>query len=291
MRIGGPLFENVMKPVDLVQAHRKYGYSAVYLPLVEDRSLQRDMVAALQDADIVISETGAYCINILDTDESLRQKNIQEICRRLAMADEYGVLCCVMHGGTVEMGGWGKINPQNLSAEAFEKTVTTIQQIIDSVAPKRTKLVLEASSWLLPESPQSYLRIINAVNRKQFGVHLDPVNILDSPRACYFNAEVLREYFRLLGPYIVSCHSKDVLLSSVYLPIEITETFTGNGLLDYDTYLTELSKLPQEAPLMLEHLEAHQVEPAMSFLLATARRLGITVKSAENFSNSIGKNI
>lgn len=281
MRIGGPLFENIQDPGRLVAAHRECGYSAAYFPLVEDRVLQQEMAAALDEAGIVMAELGAYCINILDTDPEIRKTNIDAICRRLAMADQFGVLCCVIHGGTVEAGGWGKINPQNVSREAFEETVTLLRQIIDTVRPSRTKLALEMSSWLLPHTPEVYEELLGAVSRPQLGVHLDPVNILDSPLACYENARIIRRCFQLLGSRLVSAHSKDVLLKNVYLPIEITETYTGNGTLDYETYLRELATLPSEPPLMLEHLQAHELGPALDFLFSKARQLGIDIRGSQ----------
>jgi sugar phosphate isomerase/epimerase len=282
MRIGGPLFEKVMTPESLVDAHRRCGYSAAYLPLVQEAALQREMVAALDEAGIVIAEVGAYCINVLDAEPRLRQANIAAICDRLAMADEFGVLCCVMHGGTIQTGGWGGIDPRNIGRQAFDDTVTALQQIVDTVRPGRSKLVLEMSSWLLPHSPEAYLELLLAADRMQLGVHLDPVNILDSPVACYENGQIIRRCFDLLGARLVSAHSKDVLLKNAYLPIEITETYTGNGMVDYDAYLGELARLEHEPPLMLEHLQAHELDPAMGFLLARAQQLGISVRGSEH---------
>lgn len=282
MRIGGPLFETITDPAALVEAHRRHGYSAAYFPEVQDEVLQKEMALALLEADIILAERGAYGINLLDLDFSLRQQNIDAICRRLALADECGVLCCVMHCGTVQAGGWGAANPENISSRSFDANVRMIQQIIDAVGPRRTKLVFEMASWTLPDGPEVYLRMLQAIDRLQAGAHLDPLNILSSPRACYENGAILRTCFRLLGQRIVSCHSKDILLKNVYLPLEITETYTGAGVLDYDVYLAELAKLPHEPPLMIEHLEAHQLPLAIRFLHNKAKALGIPLRAAHH---------
>lgn len=282
MKIGGPIFEDIRDAAALAEAHRRHGYSAAYLPEVQDRSLQSEMVTALNEAGIVIAEMGAYCINILDEDRSLRQQNIEVISKKLALADSFGVLCCVIHGGTVQAGGWGASDARNIGAKSFDENVQAIRQIIDSVQPRRTRLVLEMTSWTLPHTPEVYQRMLCAVDRHVFGVHLDPLNILDSPRACYENADILRRCFELLGPSIVSCHSKDIVLKSVYMPIEITETWTGNGLLDYDVYLSELAKLPHEPPLMLEHLKPEELTAALKFLHERAKALGITLPPLHN---------
>lgn len=281
MRIGGPVFGDITDPRALVDYHLQHGFAAAYCPQVEDRVHLEEIKHALAERNIVIAELGAYCINILDTDPTLREQNITQICRRLEYAESAEALCCVIHGGTIETGGWGKANPENISQAAFDLTVAIIQRILDAVKPIKTKLVVEATSWLLPDSPEVYCELLEAVDRPGFGVHLDPVNILGNPRACYENGKIIRRCFELLGPYIVSCHSKDVLLRSVYLPIDITETYTGQSMLDYDIYLSDLSQLTHDPPLMIEHLKATELDSAVDFLLDKARLLGIQVAHAD----------
>jgi sugar phosphate isomerase/epimerase len=107
--------------------------------------------------------------------------------------------------------------------------------------------------WAYPDSPESYLRLLRAVDRPQFGVHLDPVNLVNCPQRYYHTPGLLRKCFDLLGPMIKSCHAKDVLLAS-RLTVHLDEVRPGIGNLCYRTYLRELAKLDPYTPLMLEHL-------------------------------------
>jgi L-ribulose-5-phosphate 3-epimerase UlaE len=84
-------------------------------------------------------------------------------------------------------------------------------------------------------------------------VHLDPCNLVNSPERLYANTRLLNECFDKLGSWIVSCHAKDVAWGPG-LPVHIREVRPGTGLLDYKTYLARLAQLPQQPPLMLEHL-------------------------------------
>ena len=111
MRLGGPIFRKVDSFEEEVALHRKLGFGAAFCRFVEDPGEREEYKQAYAEADIVLAEYGAYCINILDTNPSLRQQNIDEICRRLEYADEMGARCCVIHGGTVETGDWGNANP------------------------------------------------------------------------------------------------------------------------------------------------------------------------------------
>jgi sugar phosphate isomerase/epimerase len=85
------------------------------------------------------------------------------------------------------------------------------------------------------------------------GVHLDPVNLVSSPRRYFRNAELIRELFRALGPRVRSCHAKDTLIGEG-LTVHLEEVRPGLGALDYRTYLRELARLDPDTPLMIEHL-------------------------------------
>ena len=65
---------------------------------------------------------------------------------------------------------------------------------------------------------------------------------------------MIEECFRKLGPWIVSCHAKDLAWVPEY-NVHFAEVIPGRGEIDYATYLRELTKLPVDAPLMLEHLK------------------------------------
>jgi len=130
--------------------------------------------------------------------------------------------------------------------------VETTRGIIDAVRPTRTFFTLETMPWAYPDSADSYLALFKAIDRKQFAVHLDPVNLICSPQRYYGNAEIIRECFRKLGPHIRSCHAKDIILRPE-LTTHLDEARPGLGGLDYSVFLKELTRLP-DAPLMLEHL-------------------------------------
>lgn len=280
MRLGGPIFTKVNSFEEEIALHQKLGFGAAYCRFISDPAQRLDYRQAFADADIVLAEYGAYCINILDTDLALRQQNIDEICRRLEYADEIGARCCVMHGGSVETGVWGNANPENFSERSIADTIAIVQDIIDRVKPETTKLVMETESYLLPDSPEIYAELIEAIDRPAFGVHLDPVNIIASPRRYYDNAAFIRRCFKLLGPKIVSCHAKDLNMPPRHATVQIDETYVGDGVLDYDTYLREIERLNPEPTLMIEHLNESQLVKGLKFIFRKAEELGITFEGS-----------
>ena len=287
MRLGGPIFHKFSSFDEEISLHKKFGFGAAYCRYIDDEKMREEYRKAFSDADIVLAEFGAYGINILDTDRIVRQGNIDEICRRLEYAESVKARCCVIHGGTVETGAWGNANPLNLSEQSFAETVITVQEIIDKVKPEHSKLVMETESYLLPDTPESYARLIEAIDRPSFGVHLDPVNIIASPRKFYFNGQFIKQCFAVLGEHIVSCHAKDLNMPPKHATVQINETFIGNGVLDYTVYLNEIQKLNPTPTLMIEHLNASQLIKGLKFIYGKAQEIGLVFEGSnckdENF--------
>ncbi len=282
LRLGGPFFGRARDPQSLVDYHLRNGFSAAYHPRVQDPVLLEEVVQAYAEANIIIAETGAFGINILEPDDAKREQNIQTICRRLERAESIGARMCVGHGGRIPSRRWGASfhNPENFSQASFEKTVLAVQRILDTVKPTKTKYALETESRYLPDSPDIYLELIKAVDRPGFGVHLDPTNIILSPRLFYFNGDFIRDCFAKLGPHIVSCHAKDTQMIR-HAQVRFDETFAGNGNLDYDAYLSELVKLEGDVPLMIEHVNERQMRWARDFIYEKAKELGIAIRHSE----------
>jgi sugar phosphate isomerase/epimerase len=270
VRLGGPLFEDASDPQRWVAAVRRAGYSAAFCPIpagAPDDSVQAHRQAALA-ADIVIAEVGAWS-NPLSPDPGVRKAAIAHCQQSLDLADRIGARCCVNISGS-RGEPWDGPHPDNLTEDTFEKIVETVREIIDAVRPTRSFYTLETMPWMYPDSAVSYLRMILAVNRPRFAVHLDPANLVCSPQRYFNNAALIRECFAKLGPYIKSCHAKDVLLSGK-LTVHLGEIRPGLGNVDYRVYLQELAKLDGDVPLMLEHLPNSEEYVAAA---AHIRRLG-----------------
>lgn len=268
------------------RAFREMGLGAALCPIVK-LELREELRQAFADEDVTLTEVPAYHLNILDPNEEQRQKNIETLINRLCYADEVGAISCVMHGGWVGSGGFSSGGAGNFSKESIEKTVSTLQQILDEANPKHTKLLIETESDILPDGPEAYLELIEAVNRPSFRAHFDPVNIITSPRRYHFNSDFLRKCFKLLGPYIISCHAKDVRYANdekYYPVVRIDEVGPpGRGKLDYRTYLREIDKLKPSPPLIMEHLPGKkELLEGRDFLYKIAQEIEVSFLHSEN---------
>ncbi len=276
IRIGAPVFVNSDDPQELAREHRRLGYSAAYCPdaSVSDRERTEAIRKAFSDSDVAIAEVGAWK-NMLDPNPETRRDNLRYVVERLALAEAVDARCCVNIAGSYDAEVWYGPHPQNLTEEAFDATVENCRKVIDEVRPTRTKFSIEMMGWVWPDSPDAYLRLIRAVDREAFGVHIDVCNIVNSPRRFYGNAELIRECFRKLGRWAVSCHAKD-LAWKVELNVHFVEVIPGRGQIDYRTYLSELSGAPVEAPLMIEHLKGpEQYLEAFNYIKRVGSEVGV----------------
>ena len=253
MRLGGPIFKDCPDPESWIAALREEGYTAAFCPISADAG--DDVVGAYADAarkaDIVIAEVNAWC-NPLSPNEDERREALEKCRTQLALADRVGAACCVGISGS-RGEKWDGPHPLNLTQETFDMTVEVARGIIDAVKPTRTFYTLETMPWMYPDSTESYLRLIEAIDRPQFGVHFDPVNMICSPQRYYSNSAIMRDFVNRLGLYIKAVHAKDILLSPK-LTTHLDEVRPGLGALDYPTLLRELNRLDPDLPVLLEHL-------------------------------------
>jgi sugar phosphate isomerase/epimerase len=275
VRLGGPVFGDFKDPQEWIKAVKAEGYSAAYCPVPAgtDATTVKAFEKAARDANIIISEVGAWSNPISKNDQE-RKDAVKKCKEALALADQIGAGCCVNITGS-RGEKWDGPDPENISNDTFDLIVQVTREIIDEVKPVRTFYTLETMPWALPDSPDSYLELIKAIDRKQLAVHLDPVNMINSPRRYYNNGAFIKECFHKLGPMIKNCHAKDILLGT-NLTVHLDEVLLGTGALDYKVFLTELSKL-KNVPLMLEHLKTKDdYTRAAANVRSIAKSSGIT---------------
>ena len=87
---------------------------------------------------------------------------------------------------------------------------------------------------------------------------------------------MIRHAFEVLGPYLKSCHAKDIKLEGTSYARTIAETIPGSGDLDYGEFLIQLSRMP-DIPLMLEHLKTQlEYKTAADYIRQVGKKNGLT---------------
>jgi len=263
-------------PFAFARAHRAFGYSAAYVPVSligADAKTLASWEKAFAEQDVMLAEVGIWR-NLIDPDPVKRKAELDYAAQCLALADAVGARCAVSFIGSFAPGTRHGLDARNLGPEALDAAVETVRYLIDQVKPNRAKCALEMMQATIPDSADSYLELIRAVDRPEFAAHIDPVNLVMTPRT-YFNTDALiRDCFQKLGPWIISCHAKDITLHET-AALHLDEVQIGEGNLDYATYLAELSKL-DGVPLMLEHLKPEEYALGRDRIFAAGAAAGLT---------------
>lgn len=278
VRLGANLFDSYGDPGEWLNLLDKEGYRTAYCPVGTEADEQeiRAYEEAARKHDVVISEVGAWS-NTLSPDPLEVKNSINKCVRGLQLADQIGARCCVNISGSRNIEHWAGPHKDNLTDEVFDSVVENTRKIIDEVKPARSFFALEAMPWSFPDSADTYLKLLKAIDRPGFGVHLDPVNMIRSPREYFNNGALIKDMFEKLGPHIKSCHAKDITLrEDNYIP-QMDEVRAGLGTLDYAAFLRNLSKL-KDVPLMMEHLKtAEEYRLAAAHIRNVAQANGISM--------------
>jgi len=214
-----------------------------------------EYVQACKDHDLLIAEVGAWK-NTMARDKAQRAENIRYCKNQLQLAEYIGAQCTVNITGSAS-DVWDGAHRDNYDPAFQNQVIETIQEIIDAVNPVKTTYTLEPMPWMIPDSPESYLELLKKIDRPAAAVHMDAVNMISNPKRYLFCREFLDHCFELLGPYVKSCHIKDVVLDTK-LTVRLSETLCGTGGFDHRHYMKLADSLSPDMPVMIEHLKAEE---------------------------------
>lgn len=278
MRLGGAIEKPYNNPEEWVSYVKQLGYSAVLAPVDchADTATRQAYLKMARENDLVIGEVGVWR-NCMSKNDAERKAAMEYAKEQLALAEELGANCCVnIIGSRNEI--WDSFDPENYDDDVYAMAVDSVREIIDAVKPKNTCYSIESMPWMVPESPEEYLKLIKDVDREAFGVHLDFVNMINCPRRYVQSTQFIKHCLDLLGPHIKSIHGKDVLMERAYTTL-IHETMPGKGTLDYVSILPMIEKLGPDTTFFIEHLPDFETyKEAAGYIRSQAEKAGVIVK-------------
>ena len=181
IRLGGPVFGAPQDPEGLALAHRKLHYRAAYCPAISlnDKERIRDTAAAFAKHDVILAEVGRWC-NLTDSDAAQRTGEPPRGDRRpgIGRGGRRHAAAWILPARSARRSGTARI-PTTSRRGSSTPPWRTARKIIDAVKPKRAKFCYEMMGWSLPDSPDAYLKMIKAVDREAFAVHLDVCNLIN----------------------------------------------------------------------------------------------------------------
>ena len=274
MRLGGTIVGEFNTPEEFEKLLIKSRFRAITAPFtyLDNREKIDSLVKVCEKNDVLISEIGVWRNTLLS-------ENLEYAKGQLRLADELGIECCVNIAGTLSSLAWDAADYSNYTKDTYDMIVDSVRSIIDEVVPTRAFYCLEPMPWMLPDGPDAYLKLIKDIDRKQFAVHMDFVNMINSPRRFLCSLEFIEECMSKLGPNIKSTHIKDSKMNLTAYTTHVDECPPGQGMLDYPEVLKILGKyLPKDGAILLEHMNTfEEYEKAYDYVYEAASKAGVEV--------------
>jgi sugar phosphate isomerase/epimerase len=257
MRLGTSSPLKHTSPEDWAANQIRLGCTTVVFP-VQSNEPENRIIAYKEAADkagLSIAEVGIWR-NALSMDDAEKKANMDYCVEQLRLADFLHARCAVNVAGAFGPK-WDGGYRENFTDEAWKKTVSMVQEIIDRANPQNTFFTLEPMPWMIPTGPKEYLRLIDLVDRDRFAVHMDIINMISSAERYFNPEEFVDECVETLGNRIKSCHIKDVHLDERYT-LRLEECGPGDGEFPLRYYVERINELDPDMPVILEHLNTDE---------------------------------
>ncbi len=230
-----------------------------YLPEPVDLELCdriRNEMAARRMTMAAVSGT----FNMIHPDVQRRKAGLRGLSALAAACDRLGTSVITLCSGTRDPDSMWRRHPENDSPEAWKDLLSSIEVACRIAEEHAVTIAFEPEVSNVIDSARKARRLLDQMQSTHLRVVIDPANIFHTgelPRM----REILDEAFSLLGNDIVLAHAKDLSRDG-----EAGHEAAGEGLLDYDQYVSLLSEAAPDVPLVLHGLSEAQVPACVAFL-------------------------
>jgi sugar phosphate isomerase/epimerase len=207
-------------------------------------------------------EMAAVCglYNMIHPDEEHRMEGLRRLRVLAANCERLGTSVVALCTGTRDPDNMWRRHPGNDSPEAWQDLLDSMHEALEIAERYRVTLAIEPEVSNVVDSAVKGRRLLDEMDSPYLKVVMDPANIFHRGELPNMRDKI-NEAFSLLGDDIVLAHAKDLDRDG-----EAGHLAAGEGLLDYDRYLSMLNAIDHDIPLILHGLGEEQVEGCVSFL-------------------------
>lgn len=198
--------------------------------------------------------------NMSHPDPEFRRAGLRRLELIALACDVIGSQRIAICVGTRDRENMWRYHPDNASSEAWRDMIDCIRQAIGIA--RRTGLVLafEPEVTNVVDSAQKARRLLDEMQSPHLKVTMDAANLFHAGELSQMS-KILDQAFALVGRDIVLAHAKDLSRDG-----EAGHEAAGQGLLDYERYLSLLQQCGFDGPLLLHGLAESQVAECVAFL-------------------------
>jgi sugar phosphate isomerase/epimerase len=254
------------------EAIAAHGFSCVQwrLPLATqdiNAANVKSLLKPYQDNGLQIVALAGY-ENIVDPNGHLRAQNIERLKRLMDIAplcgrgNLGGGIGVATETGTKNRVSQWLWHDDNASDTTWAELKSTITELSRYAKQSGSRLLLEGYVNNVLRTPDLIERLRRELRSVEYWFVMDPFNIFTEDKLPQQQHEIAR-IFTALGKRVAIAHAKDL----IYYHGQINTPRAGQGIFDYKTYFRLLDEQLPDAPLILEHLTAEQVDGVIDYLL------------------------
>jgi sugar phosphate isomerase/epimerase len=245
----------------------QFGLSSAGLPELPQRIDPElcDLIRQEMEAREIDMACISGTFNMIHPDVATRQDGLRRLDQLAAACGRLGTSVITLCTGTRDPQNMWRRHPDNDSPEAWADMLASISQALRSAEDYGVTLAFEPEVSNVVDSARKGRRLLDEMRSPYLKVVMDGANIFHAgelPRM----REILDEAFDLLGKDVVIAHAKDLDRDG-----EAGHIAAGKGLLDYEHYLSLLTALGGDLPLILHGLSEEEVDDCAAFLAASSR--------------------
>ena len=279
---------------------RALGFNTVQLDLAfkdidfsTPESITRDKARRVRevfrDHDLPICTLSGYT-NIVHPDPEARRRKLDMLRAILRHARAFGTPYVISETGTYATESDWVAHPHNKTEAGFAECRAVIAELAQTAYDHGAVFLLETYVNNVVGSVEETVRMFAEVDHPGLGLLMDPTNYFEDHNIDHMGA-TLKRIFDTLSDRIRIAHAKDVKRSDTvaekHADIDASEAHSfrgvgaielpapGLGSLDYDDYLTRLSRRHPNIPLIIEHLDEADVPRAKRFIDGRLRACGV----------------
>ena len=260
---------------EVATAVASYGLGTVQLSLESagleampsriEPSASRRISRAFTDVGVSIAAVSGT-FNVIDPDRESLVSNLERFAVVCGACADLGTRVVTTCTGTRNRQSMWRAHLGNLLPDAWDELVDVTGRMALIAERAGVVMAFEPETANVVDTLAKAQALIEAVRSPGLGVTFDPANFF-YPADLSRMADVIREGFERLAPYIALAHAKDVILPTDggahchYVP-------AGQGLLDYSTYLSLLGQTTYGNGLILHSLSEDDIPGAVRMIRA-----------------------
>ncbi|MEX0325176.1 MAG: sugar phosphate isomerase/epimerase family protein [Puniceicoccaceae bacterium] len=246
----------------------EHGFSCLQWGFPFELPEEEKTIGTARETQAIYSDHGLDVValagyqNLVAHDPGYKTRAIRRLEQYIELSDVFPASTGVAtETGTKNRESQWHGHADNLKPESWDEMIASMHRIGAAAKAAGTKILIEGYVENVVRTADDLLKLQSQVDMEAFGFVMDPFNLFLEEQVTDMPAETGR-IFAVMGDRVGIAHAKDLQ----YVDGVITTPRSGTGMFDFQTYFKLLDEHLPGVPLILEHLEAHEVAGTLDFL-------------------------